>query len=175
MDNSRYNYYNETRTNVLIDNTKTKDIDDAIDWDYLNFEKEINDLIESDLVASGEETNAEIMFREIYSQNKETALQWILTYSRKSYTHEKRIIAILHIISHFQYYELNDGIYIIAVAALAHHDKVVKKFAIKCFDNWDNENLLTYLFGIDWDGIGWNNKWLKDYAKKIISRLEKRL
>lgn len=135
------------------------------------FEKDFVDYIKANpiKIKSGIIYSFEWIFRTYYNEDQISAITTLLKLLQKYIKDDIIVQAILHTISHFTYDDEICDKFIIDLINLVHHEnKVIKKFALKVFDNWNSIHTLKALKSIS----PIKEEWLEEYRCDIIKRLE---
>ncbi len=134
-------------------------------------EEKINELIQvikEDVFESGEISESEDYIREIADEiDLDFSLQILNKAYTKYFSNSHIMRGILHIISHFEYEEVDPIGVSIAIGSISHKNIFVVDFAIKAFENWNNKKSLVILKSIDGRA-----DWLNDYIGKVIKNIE---
>ena len=143
--------------------------------EYHKFATEMTNRLEGVVVISGEYYAFEDYFYDQYYKKDEILSIDLLDHFFKNiYGKDNRLIkAVLHLISHYRYEDLGTR-FVWQVNACLYadkSDKAVRKFALKVFDNWNNNEAIAILQG----GEPLREAFLENYRKKIVSRIEENL
>lgn len=172
-----FSKYDQVKTsNVFKDNVNTESSSNNPDEFkmllmnlYPIFRSDILKTINENMIESGVHYCFEDIYHEYFQNNQHMAAQLLQRLLRDYYTDARVVKAILHIVSHYSYEEIGDDFVFPISSLLSHENKAIRKFALKVFDNWDSKDTLKVLQGT----MAMREKWLEEYRKRIINRLEK--
>lgn len=156
---------------------KSKSIGDILEYelknrfpDYREFEYNLKNLMKTEYYESNNTPDSETYINNLLREDKDKCMINLSKFFHDNYTDVHIAKGVLHIISHFEFEELNTIASYVAFAGLNHSNKSVRKYAIKAYDNWDNTELLPILKGMKKP----SEKWLRIYLDKVISHLERK-
>ena len=127
-------------------------------------------MLEEEVCETGIQNPSEVYFRDMLQKNRLEALNTlcVIFFSNFS-TDTKKIniaISILHLISHLDYDQVHPNGQLMALTAIAHRDREMAEYGIKCYENWGN------IEGVDkLKAVHFSTQWLQDYANQVIEDL----
>lgn len=138
--------------------------------EYNQFEDKIKHFIYiNENILAGNYYNYEEYFRKLYDEDSKKSILWIRSLLKSNYySNDRIVIAILHLFSHFEYEEIGDEVWSMISSLFSHKNKKIQKYALKTFDNWNENSTVGIL-----KGTQINIKWLDEYRLNIIERLER--
>ncbi len=115
----------------------------------------------------GFSTPADEYVREALSTYGTFAREWINTVFMKNFDDPFVLSAILRVIAHFDYRQMEPQGMTMAAACAAHKDTDVRECCVRCFESWKAPETLSIL-----RNISFSQDWLNDYLVGVISDLE---
>jgi len=166
---SGYRYLSHLFPELTADDLIYKYLSHKSDKEYI-----LTSMLQSEFHENGVSSTSEEFFSEWLHKERLVSLNCINkifweNYDSKEAERLNTTIGILHLLSHFDYYEVYPTAQVIALAALSNGNSEVCDYALKCFDNWSNIECLDNL-----KAIRFHSQWLSDYADAIIAELESR-
>lgn len=95
------------------------------------------------------------------------AREWINHIFVSRFSDSSIIIAILRVISHFEYNQMIPQGMTMATSAMVHKDIEVKECGIRCFENWEAPENIDIL-----KSVNISEEWLNEYLQDVIRDLE---
>jgi hypothetical protein len=88
----------------------------------------------------------------------------------KNYSKINIICGLLRIISHFEYYELEPQCILIVTSLISHQNEEVVECAIRCCENWENDEALNVL-----KNIKCRSDWMNNYLQEVINNISREI
>jgi len=167
----------EKRNNTLLNDLSYLDIDyrnanisDIFDKYLLNskkikFKQRATQLLKESIYDYGFSSEAEVYIQEHLEENGIYCREWLNEIYLENINDESMIVALLRVISHFEYDEVFPVGMTIASAALGLKSNLVKENAIRAFENWEDPRNIKLLEMVDC------TDYLKPYLEQVIQDL----
>jgi hypothetical protein len=114
----------------------------------------------------GKSSKTEIILKKLLEDNNNLAKEAIQYLWVKNYSDKNILCALLRTISHFDYYELSPQNMLFTTSAIAHKDEEVIECAIRCCENWDNNEVLDIL-----KNVKCHVDWMNNYLNEVIMNI----
>ena len=133
--------------------------------------KILESMFEQEIYETGISNVSEKYFLEWYKQNPNEAMNSLAHVFWDNFELDGRktniLIGVLHLLSHLDYKQVNPLGPLLAISGTNHKNNEVAEYALKCFENWDEVELIPKL-----EAMKFHSKWLQEYANEIISELK---
>jgi hypothetical protein len=124
-------------------------------------------LLEDEFVEEGITNPSEEYIDGLFKQDATTTNCLINKMFIDNFQNAQLLVAILHLISHFDYKQVSPQGQTMAIAALIHKNIEVQEYGVKCFENWRHRDGIRIL-----RQAKPGQKWLQRYIDSVIHDLE---
>jgi hypothetical protein len=131
------------------------------------FKRESIQLLKESIYDYGFSSPAENFIREKLNENAIYCREWLNEIYIENIDNESMLIALLRVVSHFEYDEVYPVGMTIATSALSHKSNLIKENAIQSFENWEDPRNIKLLEMMDCD-----EPYLKSYLDQVIKDLK---
>ena len=132
-----------------------------------NWFKAADSIILEDTVEFLQESNLEVFFKQTLDNYIDAELlgeHLIEKYYKRNANIERKVIAILHALSHLDYEKIETIGPSIAGRCLSNKNIEIVEFALKAFENWASKEDLPFL-----ESLSLKEMWLNNYVDEIIN------
>jgi hypothetical protein len=151
----------------LVSNTSRINYRASANIEKEKFKRQTTQLLKESVYDYGFSSSAENFIREKMDENGVYYREWLNEIYIENIDDESMLVALLRVVSHFEYDEVYPIGMTIAAAALNHKSNLVKENAIRSFENWEDPRNIKLLEMIDC-----SEPHLKPYLDQVIQDLK---
>lgn len=118
---------------------------------------------------SGIWTEADKYFEDLRNEtgSLEGALKILSDLANHNLRNDHVLEGILHILSNYDYEEMEPYGVTIAIACTVNHSPVIQDLLISCFEKWQSKDSIDIL-----ESLELNQNWLKEYRDEVVDQLK---
>ncbi|EHO14687.1 hypothetical protein [Myroides odoratimimus] len=136
--------------------------------EYIDFSNKLLNIIKKEDFEYGFETDSDRFIKTMFQKDADKTKNFLNKVYIDYYSDKAILIAVLRIVSRFEYHEIEPQGQTMMLGVLSHKDEEIIETVVRSFETWNNQESIKYL-----KEIQLSDEWLESYKNSVIDDIEK--